>query len=132
MGRYTFGKEERLKSRKEIERLFGGQSPSFGQYPLRLVWLKREEAEVPCPIQTGFSVPKRRFKHAVMRNRLKRRMREAYRLHKHQLYEAIQEEGTAYVWMLLYVGKEEHTYASIEEAMRQVIRRFLKYRQTHA
>ena len=130
MTRHTFHRSERLKSKKEIDQLFSGQSPSFGQYPLRLVWCPRTAAKSDFPVQTGFSVPKRRFKHAVTRNLIKRRMREAYRLHKHRLYDGLTDEPTRYSWMLLYVGKEIHSYESIEQATLKIIRRFLKYRQT--
>ncbi len=128
MMRKTFRRAERLKSTKAIERLFGGKSPSFAQYPMRLVWLNNEEGD-GYPIQVGFSVPKRRFKRAVQRNLIKRRMKEAYRNHKYRLYEGLGEDEY-YNWMLLYVGKEEASYATMEAAMKRIIKRFLKYRQT--
>ena len=83
---FTFKKEERLKSRKLIGEMFK-KGESFGQYPLRLIWVKREENDNEFPIQFTVSVPKKKFPKAVQRNHIKRKVREAYRLHKHKLYE---------------------------------------------
>lgn len=123
---YTFRQTERLKSRKEIERLFGGAGKSFAQYPLRLVY-RQQEAPRDSPIQLSVSVPKRRFRRAVDRNRIRRRIQEAYRIHKPELYNRMDEIPHTYSWMLLYIGKEESDFATIEVALRKVIRRFIKY-----
>ena len=55
-----FLKAERLKSRKAIERLFSGKSPSFAQYPIRLVFRESED-KGEVPVQVTISVPKRKF-----------------------------------------------------------------------
>ncbi|WP_223284727.1 ribonuclease P protein component [Hymenobacter qilianensis] len=83
---YSFPKEEHLCRKKLIDELFGRGS-SFGLYPLRLVWLPAL-APTTAPPQVLVSVSKRSFKRAVDRNRLKRLMREAYRLNKYRLLEA--------------------------------------------
>lgn len=85
-----------------------------------------EERRSEFPVQFGLSVPKRRFKRAVVRNRLRRRIREAYRLHKHQLHDALADDDRQLAWMVLYVGKEEHDFAQIDAAMRQMIHRFIR------
>ena len=122
----TFQRGERLKSRTEIGRLFGRQGQSFAKYPLRLLWLPMEEPRSTFPVQFTVSVPKRRFKRAVLRNRLRRRIREAYRLHKHELYERLGPGHPQYAWLILYVGQEELDMATIEAAMRKVIQRFIR------
>ena len=126
MQRFRFHKGERLKSHKEIGQLFGRSSQSFGKYPLRLVWREMGERRSAFPVQLALSVPKKRFKHAVDRNRLRRRIREAYRLHKQELYEHLPEDAPQLAWMIIYVGKEEHDYASIARSMRKLIQRFVQ------
>lgn len=80
---HTFAKREHIVSRKLVERLFGGGgSRSLAAFPLRLVYLPVERAAGDVPAQVLISVPKRHFKHAVKRNRVKRKVREAYRMNK--------------------------------------------------
>jgi ribonuclease P protein component len=76
----TLGKKERLKSRKLIGRLFE-EGTSIKNFPFRLVYLSTEITSV-FSVKASFSVPKRNFKKAVDRNRIKRLIREAYRLEK--------------------------------------------------
>ena len=113
--RYTFPKEEHLCRKKLIDELFSGRGSSFGVYPLRLVWLKTEQATT-APPQVLISVSKRTFKRAVDRNYLKRLIREAYRLNKFQLLEAPGGHPVA-VLGLLYTGKEKKPLAFIEKKL---------------
>jgi len=121
----TFKQGERLKSRKLIGRLFG-EGHSFGAYPLRLVWLELDNAYSDFPVQFTVSVPKRRYKLAVTRNRLKRRVREAWRLRKTELYPQLPPEKAQLAFMVIYTGKEEFTYQEIDRAMQKMIRKFTK------
>lgn len=85
-GLYRFGKEERLCSRKDIDRLFnGGGSHSMAAFPLRLVYMCESPDAGMQPARVLVSVPKRCFRRAVKRNRVKRQIREAYRLNRHLL-----------------------------------------------
>ena len=101
--RSTFSKQERIVSRRLIETLFGGgQSQSMAAYPLRAVYMMKERQEDECPIQLLVSVPKKKFKHAVDRNRVKRQVREAYRHHKQLLASVLppnQQMLLAFVWL---------------------------------
>ena len=125
MTTFTFKKKERLKSRKIIEQLFrDGQS--FGAYPLRLVFLKMEEPKGDSPVQFTVSVPKRNFKSAVARNRIKRKVREAWRLNKHWLYKKLSKMEVQYAFMVIYSGKEDFPYSEIERAMKNMNMRFVK------
>ncbi len=121
----TFSREERLKSRKVIGGLFkGGQS--FLAYPFRVVWCEVElEAEGP-PVQLVISVPKRFFKTAVQRNRLKRRIREAYRLKKHEFFPLVQDSHpqSRIGLMLMLVAKEETDYKTIEAGINKLLRKW--------
>ena len=96
-------KRERMVSRKLIDSLFGGgSSSSMAAYPLRAVYMTRERDERESPVQILISVPKKRFKHAVDRNHVKRQVREAYRHHKKLLYDALadhQQLLLAFVWL---------------------------------
>lgn len=80
---HTFKKGERIVSKKLIEELFGGEkSRSMAVFPLRLVYMLGERSDGEEAAQLLISVPKRHFKRAVKRNRVKRQIREAYRMNK--------------------------------------------------
>ena len=83
--KYTLPKEERIKSRTLIDMLFaGGKSRSMVAFPLRVVYMVKERENLEPQTQMLGSVPKRCFKRAVKRNRVKRQVREAYR-HSRQI-----------------------------------------------
>ena len=118
--RFTLGKEERLKSRKLIGRLYA-EGKSIKVFPLRMVYIQTEHTS-EYPAQVGVSVPKRNFKRAVDRNRLKRLLRESYRKEKHIVYS---ELNKPYVFMISYLAKEEWKYADIELKMKKLITLFI-------
>ena len=99
----TFRKQERIVSTRLIEMLFGkDNSKSLSAYPLRVVYLQTARQTGGAPVQILISVPKKRFKHAVDRNRAKRQVREAYRHHKQILEGAVAEESQlliAFIWL---------------------------------
>ena len=116
MIRHTFKKAERLKSDKIIKELFKKGS-SFYSYPLKLFFLPHEGTQ---PSQVLITVPKRRFKKAVDRNNLRRRMREAYRLHKH----LIPEDKTFYL-AFVYIADKKEDYQLIESKLKKLIDRLI-------
>ena len=101
MPQFTFPKAEHLVSNKDTEALFTSGSRAFTVFPVRAVFRKVEECTFPAMVM--ISVGKRHFRHAVDRNRAKRQIREAYRLHKHVLWDALNSQGThlhmAFVWL---------------------------------
>lgn len=122
---FTFKKAERLKSLKVIGGLFkDGQS--FGVYPLRLFWSAQPLEPGAAPVQFTVSVAKKNFKSAVARNRIKRKVREAWRLNKHRLYRKLEGNPQQYACMVLYVAKEDLPSTQIEKAMQTMIHLFYK------
>ena len=99
----TFRKRERMVSNLLIEALFdSGKSRSVSAFPLRAVYQTTERREGSAPVQVLISVPKKRFHHAVDRNRVKRQIREAYRRHKELLWQQIPDDKMVllgFVWL---------------------------------
>ncbi|MCE7994611.1 MAG: ribonuclease P protein component [Roseivirga sp.] len=116
----TFPKTERLHSKKIIQELFQKGS-FFYSYPFKVIFLTSEEAPSH---QVLISVSKRKFKNAVDRNLIKRRIREAYRLNKHVLYSE-QEAQPSLSIAYIYTGKEIPTYQFIETKLSKSLRRLI-------
>ena len=127
--RLTFQQEERLKSKKIIGRLFNKEGKSFAIYPLRIIWMETP-LETFYPVQIGVVVPKRHFKKAVQRNKIKRRILESYRLNKPQMHEHLQKMDKKCAMMLIYTGKEEMPYEELNHKMTILIRKFIKKTRT--
>ena len=118
--RNTYPKKEKLKSKKHIEQLFNiGKSVSV--FPLRLVYLQTEFDD-GVAIKAGVSVSKKLHKKAVHRNRIKRLLREAYRLNKSQ----INTKDQQFAFMILYLGKEMPLFEDINKKMVQLLNTFNK------
>ncbi len=116
-----FPKKEKLKSKKLIEKLFK-EGKTLSNFPLKLIYLK-VDVPVDAKFKTGVAVPKKNFKSAVKRNRIRRLLREAYRLNKHLVFN--NSEGN-FAFLILYLGKEMPTYPEIEEGMQKILQKFLK------
>lgn len=122
-------KGERLYLREEIERLHSC-GRSFVSYPIRIVWLAEPIAtQTPgeqAQVAVMTSVAKRRFKHAVDRNRIKRMTRAAYRLHKASLWQATTQHHCTIRVALQSVAKTMPTYPELEQAVERAIARIVK------
>ncbi|NRA91066.1 MAG: ribonuclease P protein component, partial [Psychroserpens sp.] len=97
---FKYSKKDKLKSQKVIETLFS-EGESITVFPLRLVYLKTD-FEDESTLKTGVSVSKRNFKNAVDRNRIKRLLRETFRLNKSAYFNNICD---SYALMILYISK---------------------------
>ena len=112
-----FPKSEHLCSRKVIERLYA-EGHRLRSFPYSVQWMVVESA-VPC--QVMIVAPKRRFKHAVDRNRLRRLTRESYRRQKHLLLDALREKGVSIALSLVYFHNEALAYGQLEARMEKLL-----------
>jgi len=124
----SFAKSEHLCGEKRITRLFT-QGDAFIAYPLRVVYLIEPKKDVE-PASVMVSVPKKRFKRAVKRNRLKRLMREAYRLNKHELIEILNEKQLQIHVAFNYVSDDVLDFVAVEKKMKIAIQRLIDKIQT--
>jgi ribonuclease P protein component len=120
---FTLKKDERLKRRKIIEQLFS-EGRAVTAFPIRVQYKMVDQLTVP--LQAGFSVSSRNFKRAVDRNRIKRLMREAYRLQKLPLEQALQTKQQQLALFLIYTGKELPVYALVKEKVEVVLTKLLQ------
>lgn len=119
--KFTFPKKEKLKSKKLIEKLFL-EGKAVTAFPIRLLYLQTT-FEDGSKIKTGVSVSKRNFKKAVDRNHIKRLLREAYRLNKPEYFNNI---TTSYAFMILYLGKDDADFDSVNSKLKIVFKMFLE------
>lgn len=150
--RHTLGKAEKLKSRKQVQQLFASGT-AFTAFPVRVVFAASEIPEVGksgsqesvdesaetgvrdvegkvksvrMPVQIGVSVSTRNFKRAHDRNRIKRLLREAYRVQKHELLEACRASGKNLDVFFIYVDKVMPDQALLQDKMRYCLKRLMK------
>ncbi len=116
-----FRKEERLCSKKSLDLLFKNGS-SFLLYPFRLTFLFVDEPH-QYPAQVVINVAKKRFKHAVDRNLIKRRTREAYRTQKESLYAPLTGQKELLLLSLQYIGKEKYDYDFFEKRLANALKK---------
>jgi ribonuclease P protein component len=143
------GKDERLKSRKLIERIFR-EGKSFALYPFRVYYAPLSALSLPpspaplwtpfpltvqvvvppdpvtTRLQAGFGASSRNFKKAVDRNRIKRLIREAYRLQKHPLGEWLKEKDRTLAVFFIYTGKELPDYGVVKDKIGLALQKLMK------
>ena len=108
---FTFKKEERLCSRRLIDQLYE-EGHRLMAFPFSVQWMK---VEGPC--QVMIVAPKRKFHHAVDRNRVRRLTRECYRLRKPAFYQFLEEQGVSIVFSMVYIHNEILTYEQLGHKM---------------
>jgi ribonuclease P protein component len=118
----TFHKNERLCSKKQIDVLFE-KGQTLSAYPIKIIFLERKN-EAASAVMAMFVVPKKKFKHANDRNKLKRRMRESYRLQKNEFYNSV--GGAKLDLALLYYGNKTEEYDTIFKAISKLLNNLTK------
>ncbi|MDR1984352.1 MAG: ribonuclease P protein component [Prevotellaceae bacterium] len=114
--RYSFGKNERLCLRNDIENVIRNGKKKLS-YPFLVNYVIKDAQDNAATTKIAISVAKRNFKKAVDRNLLKRRIREAYRQHKHNLAEIACKKNKVVNAIIVYVSKEKLPYAEIEQGI---------------
>jgi ribonuclease P protein component len=133
---FTLGSEKRLKSRKQIEQLFA-QGKSFFVHPIKVFWRiekmqanpinpETEGKAAHIPVKIGVSASKRHFKKATDRNRVKRLLRECYRLNQIPLLEATTNNNCTLQVFFIFVDKTIPTFAALQNKMVICIKRLQK------
>lgn len=120
--RYRYQHADKLKSRKAIEEIFS-KGKNFSVFPLKIFWLPQKHTSV---LQAGVGVSSRNFKRAVDRNRIKRLMREAYRLQKGTLYDTLAHANQSMSVFFLYLGKELPEYELLFSKMQSALSKLIK------
>ncbi|MAM19878.1 MAG: ribonuclease P protein component [Christiangramia sp.] len=120
------GKNQKLKSKKLIDKLFI-EGQSVKAFPLKLVYTEIDQAQISDD-QVAFSVPKKLFKNATHRNRIKRLMREIFRKNKYLLTKDL---SAPHAFMLIYISREEASYQKLETCFTALSGKFRKKLEGH-
>ncbi|MEG1587449.1 MAG: ribonuclease P protein component [Bacteroidales bacterium] len=118
--KFTLSKSERLCSKNSIDLLFSKGS-SFVVFPFRIVYTLLDDAQQDSRAAMFVSVPKKKFKRAVKRNLIRRRVKEAYRLNKHLVLPVLEENNLRIAIAFLYLDKEIRLYDNIESKMKDLL-----------
>ena len=116
---FSLSASERIKSKKNIETLFRS-GEAFFAFPYRVVFI-HNDVQPNSGLQMAVSVPKRFFKRAHDRNRVKRLTREAYRHQKQGLLQLVQAKGVSLQVMFVFQGKEMPDYKTCYNAVKKAL-----------
>ena len=136
-GNLTFGKQEKLCAKRAIDRLFvGGNSRSVVAFPIRLVYVPVEREQDESLLKVLVTVSKKHFKHAVDRNRTKRLLREAWRLHRNEILQLLRLKQTGGLDVaLIWLDDKLWTAKDVDNRMSLLLKRLsdkLSEQLTHA
>ena len=125
---YGLTKSERLTSQLIIEKLFAGGNASMAAFPLRIVFMQMEKqggenAKDEPPVSSLVSEPRKRFRHAVDRNRMKRLVREAYRLNKHILWDTLEGKDSRLALAFVCITDTLPSFYAVNKSMKKALTR---------
>ena len=121
--RFTLSKEDRICSKKLINELFTGNGRSMTAFPLRVVFMKRTIIDDQPRAAMLVSVPKRYFKHAVDRNRVKRQVSEAFRRNKSIITQNLTDDHEAVAMAFVWLTNEKFPSSEVENRMVRLLTR---------
>ena len=124
MQRNTFPLKEHLKSKRVIEQVYANGA-SVTTYPLRAIFIEQPAEEQEPTAAILINVSKKRFRHAVDRNLVKRRIREAYRTSKHPFIEALENKGKKMAVAIIYIDNRHNSTAFIRKKMGKLLESIL-------
>lgn len=122
--RFTYGKKEKLKQRKQLDELFAAKQP-FLVFPVKVFYLHPAQT-INNNVKTGVGANSRHFKKAIERNRIKRVLREAYRLNKLPLVQYLEQHNKQLIVFFLYIDKVLPQKGLLQSKMPLVIRELIK------
>lgn len=119
----TLNKSELLSLRKVISDTFEKRN-AISNFPFKII-INETPLPTPKPAQALFTVPKRNFKLAVDRNLMRRRIKEAYRKNKHELYQVLEDQNLQIAIIIIYISRKEMPYDEVEEKLIQAIQKII-------
>ncbi len=131
MVKHTFGKDERLKSKKTIDALFLNQGLTAFNYPIKAVYSIEENPmeHKACPA-IAVTVPKKKFKSAVARNKIKRQIKEAYRLNSNDFKNHSASMNFYVPIVFIYIAQQAEPYDKIAASLKKIIKSIIKHHGT--
>lgn len=124
MSDHTYNREKKLKSRKAIQDIFAKRN-GIHSFPILLFWRIDNEA-TQSNLQVGVSVSKKKFKNAVDRNHVKRKMREAWRLNQHKLDQFVHENEISLQIMFVFTGHKLEDANKCETSIKILSKKAIK------
>jgi len=120
----TLNKSQRIKKKRIFDELFkSGFSKT--KHPVRIVWIETDLVEANS-LQTAYVVPKRLFKSAAIRNLLKRRIKEAFRINQQEVLDLLNENKKQYAILFMYSSNKQSDYLNIEKSVKHLLSQFIK------
>jgi len=124
MSVFSFRKDEILRKKKLIDRLFA-EGSSFFVHPFKIYYLPLP-LETQLPVQVMISVGKRAFRHAVDRNRIRRQIREIYRQNKNVLYDHLEGQKGQCILAIIYTANAWIPPDELDLKIKAIIKRLKK------
>ncbi len=121
MPKKTFNKTEKLTSKTAIEAIFK-KGDTIKNYPLILKYISYEFND-GAAAKVVITVPKKKVKRAAKRNRLRRQLKEAYRLNKFTLIQQLKQSETSLALFFIYTGEEKVEYSFLEEKIKVILKK---------